>query len=268
LSAEFISFGYWRRRKIGIESSEKHMAMNEPFDWRRSDRRLFALVAIMFPVIVLIGFARTYYLKFAFDAPPVPSLIVHLHGLVMTLWVGYFIAQVWLIRSKNARLHMKVGMAGVALASLIIVLGFFTAAGSAKFGSNSAPPGIPPVSFAIVPMVDLLMFALFFGGAIYYRKRPANHKRLMLLTVLNFLPPAIARIPLAAVAAAGPLVFFGVPTVLAIAFVIYDTWRNRKLNKVFLIGSILLIASYPLRIIASGTDTWIGFMTWVTTWAA
>ncbi len=243
------------------------MATNEVFDWRRSDRRLFAAVALLFPVIILIGFGRTYYLKAAFDTPPVPSLLVHLHGLVMTAWVFYFIAQVWLIRSKRARVHMRAGMLGIALAIVVLVVGFFTAAGAA-FGSASAPPDIPPLSFMIVPMTDLVMFAVLFGAAIYYRKRPAHHKRLMLLTVINFLPPAIARIPIESLQATGPLFFFGVPTVLTIGLLVYDTWRNRRLDRVFLVGSILLIASYPLRLMAMGTSAWTNFATWITSWAA
>ena len=244
------------------------MAINEPFDWRRSDRRLFAAVALLFPIIVVIGFARTYYLKFAFDAPPLPSLLVHLHGLVMTLWVGFFIAQVWLIRSKRARVHMNLGLLGIALAILVLIIGFFTAAASAKYGSPSTPPGFPPLAFFAVPFFDLVVFVVLFGAAVYYRKRPANHKRLMLLTVLNFLPPAVARIPVAELQALGPLFFFGLPAVLAIGLIIYDTWRNRKLNFVFLVGSIILIASYPLRLMLAGTDAWITFATWLTSWAA
>jgi hypothetical protein len=243
------------------------MATNETFDWRQSDRRLFAAIALLFPVIILIGFARTYYLKAAFGTPPVPSLLVHVHGLVMTAWVFYFVAQVWLIRSKRARVHMRAGMLGIALAVVVLVVGFFTAAGAA-FGSASAPPDIPPLSFMLVPMTDLLMFVLLFGGAIYYRKRPAHHKRLMLLTVINFLPPAIARIPIESLQAFGPLFFFGVPAVLIIGLLIYDSWRNRKLDRVFLVGSILLIASYPLRLIMMGTNAWMSFASWITTWAA
>jgi hypothetical protein len=90
----------------------------------------------------------------------------------------------------------------------------------------------------------------------------------MLLTVINFLPPALARIPLASIAAAGPLFFFGVPTALALGLVIYDTWRHRKLNRVFLAGALILVVSYPLRIIISGTDAWMRFAAWVTSWAA
>ena len=242
------------------------MATNQNFDWRQSDRRLFAAVALLFPIIIVIGFARTYYLKAAFGTPPVPSLLVHLHGLVMTAWVLYFVAQVWLIRSKRARVHMRAGMIGIALAIVVIVVGFFTAAGAA-FGSASAPPDIPPLQFMIVPMTDLVMFAGLFGAAIYFRKRPAHHKRLMLLTVINFLPPAIARIPIESLQGFGPLFFFGLPAVLTIGLLIYDTWRNRKLDRVFLVGSIALIVSYPIRLMLMGTPAWITFAEWVTTWA-
>lgn len=242
--------------------------MNEQFDWRRSDRRLFAAVAVLFPIIVLIGFARTYYLKFAFGTPPVPSLLVHFHGLLMTLWIGFFIGQVWLIRSKNHRIHMNMGMLGVALAIGIVVVGFFTAVAGAKYASQATPPDIPPLVFLAVPLFDLLVFAILFSAAIFYRKRPAEHKRLILLTVLNFLPPAVGRFPFEPFISGGPLVFFGVPAVIAILLLIFDTWRNRKLNAVFLTGALLLIASYPIRIALSGTDAWIAFATWLTTWAA
>ena len=244
------------------------MATNDPFDWRRSDRRLFLAAAIIFPLIVLAGFGRTYYFKPLLGTPALPSILVHVHGLVMSAWVLFFIAQVWLIRTKNVKVHMNLGIIGIALAILVDLVGFFTAAAAAKYGSASAPPGIPPLGFFAVPFFDLIMFTVFFSGAIYYRMRPANHKRLMLLTVINFLPPAVARIPISALQSLGPLVFFGFPAVVAIGLVGYDTWRNRKLNKVFLAGAILLIASFPLRMIISGTGAWMSFAAWITNWAA
>jgi len=239
------------------------MAMNPPFDWRRYDRRLFAAAAILFPIIVLIGFARTYYLKSAFGGPPA-GWLVHLHGALMTIWVGFFISQVWLIRTRNHKVHMNMGLIGIALASLILVVGLFTAAAAAKYGSPSTPPGVEPLRFLVVPLVDLVIFAGIFTAAIVYRNKLADHKRLMLLTCINFLPPAIGRLPIAPLQAMGPLFFFGVPTVIAIAFLIFDTWKTGKLNKPFLIGAIVLIASYPLRIILSGTDAWMAFATWFT----
>ena len=244
------------------------MAMNEPFDWRRSDRRLFAAVALIFPVVMLIGFARTYYLKFAFDTPPISRPLVQIHGVLMTAWIAFFITQVWLIRSKRPKLHMKLGIIGVALGVAIFFVGFFMAVGSAKYGSPSTPPGFPPLAFLVVPIFDILVFAGLFGAAIYYRKRPADHKRLMLLTVINLLPPSLGRFPFESLQALGPLFFFGVPAVLAIGLLGYDIWHNRKLNVVFLAGAIFMIASYPVRIMLSGTDAWLRFAAWLTTWAA
>lgn len=242
------------------------MAMNEPFDWRRYDRRLFAAAAVLFPILILIGFAQTYYLKLAFGTPPLRSWLVHVHGLVMTLWVVFFISQVWLIRSKSHRTHMKLGLLGIALAIVVFVVGFFTAVGGAKYASG--PPAIDPMQFLIVPFLDVWIFAGLFSAAIIYRKRPADHKRLMLLTAINFLPPAIGRFPFEPFTSAGPLAFFGVPAAITIVLLVIDTWRNRKLNVPFLIGSVVLIASYPLRLMFMGTTTWMTFATWLTTWAA
>lgn len=244
------------------------MATNDRLDLRLSERRLFAIAAAGFVLIIFIGFARTYYLKFALGTPPLPGLLVHLHGVLMTAWILFFIAQVWLIRSKRTAVHMRNGMIGIALAIAIIIVGFFTAVAAGKNGAASFPPDVPPLAFLTVPIFDLLMFAILFGAAIYYRRQPANHKRLLLLTVVNFLPPAVARIPIESLRAFGPLYFFGVPTLITIALLIYDTWLNGKVNKVFLAGSILLILSYPLRIMLSMTDAWMRFAAWLITWAA
>src|SRR5829696_4798236 len=70
--------------------------------------------------------------------------------------------------------------------------------------------------FFAIPLAEMLLFALCFGGAVYFRRRPAEHKTLMLMTAINFLTPAFARIPLL------PPEFkiaqaFGIPALLALA---------------------------------------------------
>jgi len=240
------------------------MAMNPGFDWRAFDRRLFLFTAILFPVVVVVGFGPTYYLKFAFGNPPLPSFLVHAHGIAMTVWIALFITQVYLISSKRIKVHQRLGILGVALAPVIIALGVMTGVASAARGFGV--PGIPPLSFLIVPLGDVFVFAILFAAAIYYRRKAANHKRLILLTVLNFLPPALGRFPFEL--AGSPPFFWGVPDVLAIIFLIFDTWKNRKLNKVFLAGTLLMIASHPLRIMISTTDVWIRFATWLTSFVS
>ena len=176
----------------------------------------------------------------------------------MTLWVLLFGAQVLLIRTKNVQTHMRMGWAGVALALAIIPVGFLTAVYSAKFGSGSFPPEVSPLGFMIVPMGDLLVFVVLFAAAIYFRKRPAEHKRLMLLTAFNFLPPAVARIPIPELQAFGPLWFFGFPAVLFIAAIIVDTRRTGRLNKVFLVGGIFWIVAMFARLPLMESRAWLG----------
>ena len=79
------------------------MAMNPNIDRSTKDRRLYTWVAVFVPVIVLIGFARSYYLKGFFNTPAIPSLLVHLHGIVMTSWVVLFVAQVSLVAARRTR---------------------------------------------------------------------------------------------------------------------------------------------------------------------
>jgi hypothetical protein len=223
--------------------------------------------AVVFPLIVVAGFARTYYLRGFFGTPPLPSWVVHAHGLLMTAWVALFVTQVWFISSRRVRLHQRLGYGGIGLAIAIIAVGLITAVRAAKYGSASTPPGVSPLGFMIVPIFDLLMFAIFFGGAVYYRKKPTEHKRLMLLTALNFVPPAVARIPIVPLQALGPLWFFGLPTLLALVCLTLDTWRNRQVNVIFLSGALLLIASYVVRLAVMGTATWMHVATWLTSFA-
>lgn len=107
------------------------------------------------------------------------------------------------------------------------------------------------------------MFAILLGTALYYRRRLETHKRLMLLAALNLLTPAIARIPLSFIETGGPLVFFGLTDLCVLACVAIDTYKNRRLHPVFLWGTLLIVASQPLRIILAGTDTWLRFATWL-----
>jgi hypothetical protein len=108
------------------------------------------------------------------------------------------------------------------------------------------------------------MFVIFFGAAIYYRKKPAAHKMLMLLTAINFLPPAIARIPIAQLQALGPLWFFGFPTLLTLFCIAIDRRRYGKMNVVFLSGGLLLITSYVVRLALMNTAAWMEAARWLT----
>lgn len=86
----------------------------------------------------------------------------------------------------------------------------------------------------------------------------------MLLTAINFLPPAIARIPIASLQALGPAWFFGFPTVLALLCLGLDIRRHDRVDNGFVAGTVLLIASYPLRLTLMNTAAWLTAAAWLT----
>ena len=242
------------------------MATNGHMLRRPSDRGLFLAAAILFPLIVLAGYFRSYYFSAFFDVKPLANALVHAHAAVMTTWVVYFTAQVALIRTRNVKLHITLGTLGAALAALVVVVGMATAY-DAHLIRGGAPGGINPHSFFIIPTADMTLFVLFFAGAIYYRKRPAEHKGLMLMTAVNFLPAAVARIPVV------PEKFmllwaYGVPDLLALTCLGWLTWRHRRLNRAFAVALLLFIASQPLRIVVSDSGPWLQFTGWLASFAS
>lgn len=229
---------------------------------RAREKKFYLAVGILFPLIMVIGFAKSYYLKFLFDAPPLPSMLAHIHGGIMTAWLVLFTTQIWLVSSKRIKLHMKLGMASIALAVMIVVSGYFTMiAAVQRAGFDTVVNGMPAYAFMIIPMVDLVTFSVFYSAAIILRKRSADHKRLMLVSAINFLPPSLGRMEFAA--ALGPVWFLGVPTVLGLAAIAYDRYRTGKFNSALVAGVLFMVVSYPVRIFISGTDTWRHIAAWL-----
>jgi len=229
--------------------------MNPRIQTTGKDRRLYVWFAVLMPIIVLAGFARSYYLKGLFGFPALPSLLVHLHGLVMTSWVVLFVAQVTLVATGRTKTHQRLGVFGALLAVLIVIVGVLTAINGAARG---ATPGPPALQFLAVPLFDMLVFAILVGTALYVRRRRLDiHKRLMLVAAVNLLAPAIARIPLHFIETGGPLAFFGLTDLCLLACVGFDTIKNRRLHPAFLWGTLFIIASQPLRLMLAGTDVWL-----------
>ncbi|HEX9962037.1 MAG TPA: hypothetical protein VGB00_13965 [Pyrinomonadaceae bacterium] len=239
------------------------MAINSNLLLRQAERRLFLIAAVAFPLLVLIGYARSYYFSAFFDVRPIANALVHAHGIVMSLWVVYFVAQVALIRSKNIKLHMSMGMAGVGLAALVVVVGLATAY-DAQLVRHAAPPGIDPHEFFILPVGDMLLFVVYFAGAIYYRKRPLEHKSLMLMTAINFTPAALFRIPV--VPENYVLLFtFGIPALTAIFCLVWLRSKHGEFNRVFAAAILLYLIAlpFPFRMAFAETAVWHGFTNWL-----
>jgi hypothetical protein len=238
------------------------MAVNPIIDRSDKERRLYIWVAVFIPIIVLTGFARTYYLKGLFGTPALPGPLVHLHGIVMTSWVALFVTQVGLVAARRIKLHQRLGLLGAILATLLVFVNVVTAISAAARDSSLGPQ---PLVFLVIPLCDMLIFTILIGTALYFRRRTDIHKRLMLLAAVNLLTPAIARIPLPFIETGGPLVFFLLTDLCVLACVVFDTGKNRRLHPAFVWGTLLIVSSQPLRMMFGSTDAWMRFATWLVT---
>lgn len=230
---------------------------------RQTEKKISIIVLTAMIAFVLVGFGSTYYFN------PANALtfrtLTHVHAFTMLAWVILLVVQTTLVRTRNVKLHMKLGIGGVVLVLVMVMVpvGLIVAVQAAKYGSPSFPPVVPPLAFMAVPFLTMAMFAIVFAAAILRRRVPADHRRLMLLTAVVFMGPALARIPSPALQSLGPLLFIGFPVLTAIVSLAVDSIRSRKVNKAFLLGTIFVAIGSPLMLVIGGTETWLAFAAWL-----
>ncbi|HVG33946.1 MAG TPA: hypothetical protein VM911_12735 [Pyrinomonadaceae bacterium] len=231
---------------------------------RRRERLFYTGMAVAFVLTVFAGFARTYYLRPYFGTPSLTPLL-HLHGIVFSLWLVLLLTQTVLVAAHRTNIHRRLGIAGGVLAVLMVLVGTSTAIIRAKI--VEVPPGAPsPLVFLTVPLGDMLVFAILVGAGFYYRRRVDVHKRLMLLATISILPAATARLPLAFIQQVGPLAFFGLADLFIVVCLLYDLVARRRLHRATVLGGIVVVVSHPLRLLIGNTQAWLTFATWLTKW--
>lgn len=251
---------------MAVVINENQMAAATPRPVGKYDRLFYGGIAIATAVMTLVGFGPTYYLRF-FDGGPRATIsggsfsgILHLHGVLFTVWVLLFITQTALISGRRVAIHRKLGVFGGILAAAMIVAGVLAGIGMTRRGA--APPGIEPLSFLAIPLGDMVMFAGFVTAALLRRRDKESHKRLMLLAYASILAAPAARLP--GVLPLGPIAFYGVAFLVVIAGVIYDYASRRRIHSVYAWGGGLLFLSVPLRLMLSGTEAWKAFAGFLT----
>jgi len=230
----------------------------EPAPTRLSaERRFFGAMALIMVAATFVGFAPSYYLAPAFGAKPLSTLL-HVHGVVFTLWMLLYVAQTGLVSARRTDIHRLVGPAGLALAVVMVPLGVATAIITKQVAAaNHLPPSGPPLIF---PLGAILTFAVLVGAGIAMRKRSAWHKRLMLLGTAAILTTPLARITrfshLGLMPAYGGMIL---SDLLLIGLVAYDLKARGRLHPATLWGGGFFLATQLVRILLNMTPAWQAF---------
>ena len=128
---------------------------------------------------------------------------------------------------------MRLGIAGMFLAPLMVITGFATLIGSIRRGF------VPPPVLQIVTSQDVLILCLFsflISWAFLARRDAPTHKRLVLCATFLIVIPAIARWPIAGNIAQDPVPFYLCVNSFPALLVVYDLWTRRSLHRATIWG--------------------------------
>jgi hypothetical protein len=221
-------------------------------------------------LIAFSGFAETYWLQLpagTFTGSP----LLHLHGVLFSAWTLFFLSQTWLASSGRMQHHRAWGVAGVSLATAMVVVGF--AVGIASMQKDVAAGFAHQArAFSIVPISSAVEFAVLVALAVVTVKTPETHKRLMMLATMQILQAPIGRFffltvgggggpgsrpgsgpPAPVMTTVGAGVVVGL---LILAAVIYDWRRRGRPHVVYVVGGLALMAVIFLRVPLGETPQW------------
>lgn len=220
-----------------------------------ADRIFFSTMIVALWASVLYGFSKTYYMA-GMTSAPLPNHLVHIHGAVMTLWMLLLLVQESFITVRKVAWHRTLGLFGFGLAVLMVGIGL--AAGTDALRRGVGHLGLDPLTFYIIPVSAISLFAVFTFFAWRARRKPAAHKRLIVIGTIALMDAAVARWPVEAFHTKPPLmdtVIFG----FLVAIIVFDLVTQKKVLKSTLWASLLLVAVHLTRVPLGMTHVWRAF---------
>jgi hypothetical protein len=234
---------------------------------QRTERHFYLGMAFAIGATVLIGFARTVFLRPWFHeyarmhAPAEPWF--YIHGVLFLSWIALFVTQASLISAGNVALHRKLGSIGAFLVPVMVFFGTVGALIAARRPTGFFDVADPPLQFLAKPLLDMLEFSVLAGCAIAWRRIPQTHKRLMLLATIALLEAVIVRWPIDFVSS-GPDVAFMLKMLFVVPLVVWDFRTLGRLHPVTLWGGLFVVAAWPAYYAISDTQVWLAFARWST----
>lgn len=231
--------------------------------------RFYVTMAATFVLIAFGGFFMTYWMQVArgtFVGPP----MLHLHGLLFSLWTLFFLSQALLVANRRLKAHRAWGLLGISLATAMFFTGMAVAIGGLQ-DRLEAGYGDAARAFTIVPVTAMLLFAGLVLAAILTIRRPEWHKRFMLVATAGILQAAIARFFFLAATGGGPGMRpgFGPPNpieratmpgvivlLVVIAAMVHDRWNNGRVHAAYWWCFGATVAVQLARPLLANTEAW------------
>ena len=220
------------------------------------DHRVFKAAAVGALLIVMAGFARSYFLRPWLGMIQLTTF-VQIHAAIMFAWIVVLVVQVFLISRGQFAWHRRLGWVGVGMAALVVILGTSATwrAAVREVRGHTEDASIQLTVLGL-ELTQMLLFAGFATLGFIWRRCPDYHKRLMLVATAVMLPNPIVRILSAlhveSINSTTVLIF----DALVLAVVTADIARHRRLHPAFGWGGAAAIGGLQLALLAAPSTAW------------
>ncbi|MEX0692424.1 MAG: hypothetical protein WD043_11335 [Gemmatimonadales bacterium] len=232
---------------VDVAASPRHTVLPQ----RTWPRRFYVVLTLMLIAMVVYGFWPSYFGPLLGGGVTRPW-IIHVHGAVFSGWMLLLLAQVSLVATKRVHMHRRLGKVGVAYGALVLVLGLIVSFAAPVLHVRTGEWTMDRAAgFMLLPLVDMVLFAGFFGAAIAYRRRSEIHKRLILAATVALAFAAVARMSFES-----PVVFLLVWLSPLFAAMAFDVLTRRRVHPVHFI-SVAVLAGAFVRIFFMESEGWL-----------
>ena len=213
--------------------------------------RFYLLLTLALIGTVLVGFWPSYYGSLLGGGGTSRAWIMHLHGAIYSGWMLLLLLQVGLAATGRIAAHRRVGTFGIWYGAAVLVIGLIVSFAAPVMHIRAGEWTVDRAAgFMILPLVDMILFGGFFGGAIVYRNRPEVHKRLIFAATVAVVFAAVARMNLP------PLWFYLVWMAPMLAGVAFDWTTRRRVHPVYLISIAAMTIAFT-RVFLMTSEPWL-----------
>ena len=232
---------------------------------------------LLFIILVAAGFYTTYFTRIFEPAPA----IIHIHFVLMALWLMMLIAQPFLIKYKKLKWHRLLGKASYLLVPLILLTAFLlirneyyrnletlnleAATGLKQY---TAAEILKRAAATPIGLFYFVWFGVFYFLAIRNRRQSPKHARYMLATALTLTGPTVDRIlgiqfNLNYIAGISSYVISFLIIDIVLALLLYLDYKHKKETKTLWTCLVIYITGQLLYFILPTFDWWSVFMKYI-----
>ena len=240
----------------------------------------YSNLGYLFLFLIVFVFAGFYTSYFSRLFEPTAN-IIHIHFVLMALWIMMLIAQPFLIKNKKLSWHRILGKVSYLIVPLVLITSWLLTRNEyyrkIENLQNKVIDGVQNLSHLEIlkaasldpiAFIAVIWFITFYSLAIIYRKQSNKHARYMLATALILLSPTIDRfvainLGIYTIAGIASFIISFLIIDLILAYLLFIDYKTKKETRTLSICLLIFVIGQFSLYVLPNFDWWAGFMEFV-----